>query len=136
MSPRARANRTDLNAPPTEPVTAAPNQEYGAAGAQRAAESVIPIGTPTETPTTGPGPRPASATQKPLPQPGEFPWLDPTNRPDEPVTTGLPSGPGAGPEVMHQAPPLVSDTLASLAASPNASARVIAMAQVAKSLGV
>jgi hypothetical protein len=38
--------------------------------------------------------------------PDEIPNLsDPTARPGEPVTTGLPFGPGAGPEVMGPAAP-------------------------------
>ena len=136
MSPRARqGNRTDLT---QEPVTAATGQEYGEASAQRQAEAAVPIGsTPTDAPpadmTADTTPRPAP---KPQVQPGTLPWLHPTNRPDEPVTTGLPFGPGAGPEALHSPPPLVSDTLASLAASPHASASVAAMAAVAKSLGV
>lgn len=35
------------------------------------------------------------------PAPGQIPGLDtPTLRPDEPVTTGLPTGPGGGPDVL------------------------------------
>jgi hypothetical protein len=30
--------------------------------------------------------------------PGELPWLHPTQRPGEPITSGLPRGPGPGPE--------------------------------------
>jgi hypothetical protein len=139
VSPRAaKPNRTDLNVPKQEPITAAPNQEYGDAGAQKDAQRAVPIGTPDpnappsdSTPVTA-----AAVAQRNWPQAGTFKWLHPTDRPDEPVTEGLPFGPGNGPEVLSQAPPLVSDTLETLAASPNASARVAAMAQVAKSLGV
>ena len=36
----------------------------------------------------------------------------PTERPQEPVTTGIAMGPGAGPEVMGQAAPMSADDMA------------------------
>ena len=129
--PRARAttyaNRTDLNAPANEPISAVPNQEYGKVTEQLNAQRAVPIGTP-------PGPQVAQAPTVPLTQPtsaavqpGSLPFLHPTNRPDEPVTAGLPFGPGPGPESVARAQPNLSrqmmdaaltsgsDTLANLA---------------------
>ena len=58
----------------------------------------------TEGPSTGYGDEAAlqaSLDQVPMVTPDEVPNLnDPTSRPTEPVTTGLPYGPGAGPEAM------------------------------------
>jgi len=87
----AYGQRTDLNkmAP-----SAAPGQTYGEAGAQKAAQQAVPMGStgqPAPQPTVTPG------------QYGPFDRL--TERPDSPVTTGNPLGPGPGPEVLPQAPP-------------------------------
>jgi hypothetical protein len=47
-------------------------------------------------PATPPGPPPT--TPQPTSYPEDSPMLsDPTNRPDEPITAGLPTGPGPGP---------------------------------------
>lgn len=62
------ANRSDLNAG-TQPVRAATNQPYGVAGQQQDAQQQIP-----------------------LPDFGA-----PTARPGEPITHGMPTGPGPGP---------------------------------------
>lgn len=86
----AYTNRTDLNAgprtsgPPTQPIRVATGQAYGQAGAQRAALQALPL--------------PQAAAPQPIP-------LDaPTQRPGEPITHGLPIGPGAGPEVLGPMP--------------------------------
>lgn len=94
MSDTGYAQRTDLLAP-----SAAPGQTYGEAGKQIAAQKAVPMGNPT--PTTPPQPRPTVT-------PGSMGPLDrATERPMEPVTTGNPLGPGAGPEVLPQ--PLPAD---------------------------
>ena len=60
----------------TQPISAEPGQPFGVAGQQRESQRTLPL-----------------------------PSLDaPTARPGEPVTTGLSTGPGAGPEVLG-APP-------------------------------
>jgi hypothetical protein len=104
-------NRTDLNQTRTLPAQAATGQPYGAAGAQLAAQKAVPMGTPPV-----PGPMPTGGAPMggapmgdpntpPPPGPGELPGLtDPTNRPGEPVTHGLPFGPGGGPGIFPQAP--------------------------------
>lgn len=89
---QAYSNRSDMR---TQKVQAAPGQAYGQAGAQQAAQRAVPVagGTPPP-PAPGPG-------QGPMAAPGPVPDLyRPTERPDEPVTHGLPYGPGAGPEVL------------------------------------
>lgn len=80
------SNRTDLNG--TVPVMAAPDQPYGEAGAQRAAQQAVPL-------------RGAPPVPRPPVTPDQVPnLLDPTARPGEPVTAGLPVGAGPGPEVL------------------------------------
>lgn len=80
------ANRTDLQNPTKKmAVTAAPGQTYGEAGAQRAAQQAVPMGTP----------------QAPVVAPGSLGPLDrPTERPLEPVTAGNPMGVGPGAEAL------------------------------------
>jgi hypothetical protein len=82
----AYGQRTDLN---KMPATAAPGQTYGEAGAQKAAQRAVPMGS---------SPQPAAPQSLP---PGSYGPLDrPTERPQEPVTTGNPLGAGAGPEAL------------------------------------
>ena len=67
--------------------------------------------------------------------------MHPTNRPNEPVTAGLSSGPGMGPEGMTGLGAVVNNgnaeagtlknLLSSLAQSPNSSAAVRSLAEVA-----
>lgn len=89
----AYSNRTDLNKPVA--VQAAPNQPYGQAKAQTDAQHIAPVAPPAGPPPAQ-GPPPA-----PLPQPGQGgDFTRPTDMPDQPITHGLPSGPGAGPEAL------------------------------------
>jgi len=130
--PRARAttypNRTDLNAPANEPLSAVPGQQYGKETEQLNAQRAVPIGTPPGPQVAQPPTVPLTrGTLQPQVQPGSLPFLHPTNRPDEPVTAGLPFGPGPGPEslptppvglshqIMGAALSSGSDTLANLA---------------------
>jgi hypothetical protein len=80
------ANRTDLQNPTKKmAVTTAPGQTYGEAGAQRAAQQAVPMGTP----------------QAPVVAPGSLGPLDrPTERPLEPITAGNPLGAGPGAEAL------------------------------------
>lgn len=85
-------------------VTAATGQQYGAATAQRAAQRALPMGpppAPATAPPAGPaGPGAATAPGPASPGPGAVvPLSAPSMRPNEPVTAGLPVGPGAGVEV-------------------------------------
>ena len=122
----AYANRTDLQAP-----AAATGQEYGRAGAQLAAQRAVPL------PAAPPPPAPTDAAAAAgtagggtaLPT-GAAPFGRPTDRPGEPLTTGISSGPGAGPEALaafsRPDPELENlrpylPTLELLASQPNAS---------------
>ena len=97
----AYANRTDLSA--AQAIKTVPGQAYGAAQQQREAQKVLPVaGTPMNVaaPAAG-GEVPAGAAAPAGPMPGEVPGLGmPSQRPDEPVTHGLPVGPGGGPEAL------------------------------------
>lgn len=91
-------NRTDLN----QPVRTTGEREPVYGTKKRQAE-VIQAGQMGQTPPIGPAP-------------GELPSLfDETARPDEPVTAGLPIGPGAGPDSLTPVP-VVDDALYELRA--------------------
>lgn len=99
---QAYGNRTDLNSERSLPVRAAPGQTYGQRQAQVEAQRAVPMAAPTApvaptAPTGGGGPAPGM----PPIMPGQFGGLTrPTERPLEPVTAGIKSGPGPGPEVL------------------------------------
>lgn len=66
------------------PVTTVPGQEYGAQAEQERQQQAVPMGA---APTIQQRPLPPSMTQ-------------PTQRPNEPVQAGLPTGAGPGPEAL------------------------------------
>lgn len=76
---QAYQNRTDLN----QPVRTTTGQQYGQAQQQQQSQQQIPL--PQAPPPMGPPPTPLDA---------------PSGRPDEPVTSGAPLGPGPGPESL------------------------------------
>lgn len=80
---------------------AATGQQYGKATAQMASQRALPVAPPpgpAVAPPTGGAPGPQ---MPPGPAPGQVVPLDaPSMRPDEPVTAGLPVGPGAGTEAL------------------------------------
>lgn len=79
--------RSDLAA---APVTTVPGQTYGQGVAQQRAQAAVPM--------AGQAVAPPPAPARPSMTPDDVPNLaDPTGRPDEPPTAGLPFGPGAGP---------------------------------------
>lgn len=83
-------NRTDLRNPAQKVAKmAATGQAYGEAGKQLAAQSAVPMGgSPMEA-----APPPA--------MPGQAGGLDRmTERPNEPLTAGMPFGAGPGPEAL------------------------------------
>lgn len=102
-------NRKDLNVNRGPlPVQAATGQAYGERAAQVAAQKAIPIARPATdavptAPPAGPGgaPAPSAPAVPGGPQPGAVVPLDaPSMRPGEPISAGLPIGPGAGPEAL------------------------------------
>lgn len=88
----------------------APSAGYGQRAAQERSVAAVPL------PAQAPPPAPASgggagAPAQGLPagpppvQPGGLgPLNAPTQRPNQPLTAGLPTGPGPGPEVLGMAP--------------------------------
>lgn len=101
------SNRTDLQANKL-PVTVVPGQQYGQGVAQRDAQRVVPMGAPPSpgvasapSPALGTAGGPSGPPQAPGPLPGQVIPLDaPTQRPNEPITAGMPLGTGPGPEAL------------------------------------
>ena len=110
---RAYPNRTDLNGQRALPAQTAPGQTYGAAQAQLLAQRQVPMGAPPLAlppgqsgamggagAAAGGAPPPAAPPQS-WPEPGSLGSLErPSERPDEPVTSGAALGPGPGPESL------------------------------------
>ncbi len=85
----------------TQPISMPHNQEYGVAKAQAESQRIQPIAGKPEGPKPSGTPTP---TVNPGLQPGQVPTLDdPSARPDEPLTAGLPIGPGPGPSSLSTA---------------------------------
>lgn len=136
----AYGNRTDLNA--AMPVQAATGQGYGEAGMQKAAQRAIPVA-PQQVSVAAPqAPAQAAPTtvSEQLPQqatyPGELRFLHPTDYPNEPTTSGIDMGPGAGSEALLTTRPAIANMLGALANSPNASATLMDLASAARTLGL
>lgn len=98
---------------------APPGLPYGQRQAAIQAQAAIPIAGPSGLPSTpspgGPAPDQGAllaAAQQYQPPAGNL--TAPTNAPAEPVTAGLPSGPGAGPGVLPNGPDIVGAQLRAL----------------------
>lgn len=107
---------------PSIPNTA-PSGQYGERAKLEAAQRAVPIGPgPGAAPPQG-APAPAESPQ--LMQPGGLGAFDRgTERPNEPVTAGIASGPGAGPAPQNTVPTTVSDLLGLLAQERGASPEI------------
>lgn len=94
---KAYANRSDLRGGNPLPVTVPTGQPYGAAKALEDQQRALPVSAPS-----GP-PRVATAsTATAGAGPGSFgDPLRATERPNEPLSAGLPWGPGPGPEALN-----------------------------------
>lgn len=90
---KAYSNRTDLNG--TQPVQAGPSQGYGQRAALERMQQAVPL--PQARPAATPA-APQAAPPTPPPTPPDF--FAPTARPDQPVTAGLSTGEGPGPEIL------------------------------------
>jgi hypothetical protein len=106
---KSYTNRTDMH----QPVTTVPGQVYGQATAQQNAQKALPL--PTQSTPPGGQARPTSPSSPtglppggpPPVGPGDLgPLHAPTGRPDEPLTAGLPTGPGPGPAALAPPDPL------------------------------
>lgn len=116
---QAYPNRSDLSgAPQISRPTVATGQPYGQASAQQAALRQVPL---AGNPPAQSGASPSMAGQStgpPAVLPGQLgPLHGATQRPNEPLTAGLPTGPGPGPEALNlpsqQQPADGTDQLAS-----------------------
>jgi hypothetical protein len=135
-----QANRADLTQPSAQAV---PDQPYGVAAQQRQAMNAIPLPVPQQASPAAPAPGGAASSPTPgvpsalpgAPMVGAAgPLTRPTERPNEPVTHGLPVGPGAGPEALQGVGAAarqgaveqgtLTHLLTSLAAGPNATSAI------------
>src|ERR1044072_3488759 len=96
---KAYGNRTDLNQTklPAASYPMGGNQGYGEQKAMMDAQAAVPVASP---PSPGPSAPPQAG---PLPG-GLGDFARPSDRPHEPLTHGLPTGPGGGPEVLKTMP--------------------------------
>jgi hypothetical protein len=99
------SQRSDGNQPVHSPGLDSPDMQYGDVAKLRQSMSNIPL------PGAGGPPRPTSAPGAPSMTPASrsgglpsFLFDGASGRPNEPGTEGLSTGPGAGPEVLPQAP--------------------------------
>jgi hypothetical protein len=103
---KSYTNRTDLQNKTTKVAKmAAKGQTYGSAGQQMQAQSVVPMGKPpTDTGAAG-------QPQKNYAMPGTIGSFDrPTERPNEPVTSGAPFGPGSTPFMAGTLPRMSTES--------------------------
>jgi len=93
------SNRSDLRNPAAKMAkTAVPGQAYGQAGAQLAAQAVVPMG-------GSPAPSAPAPAAPASPVPGAMgPLTRPTERPNEPLTAGASFGPGPTPGTQFVVP--------------------------------
>lgn len=105
----------------TLPATAASGQPYGEAGTQLQAQKQVPMAAGPPSPQAAPPPPqgPPGAPQGIGPEAAGLlanlrPLSGPTSTPNVPMTQGLASGPGAGPEAFQA--PIPSTTVSVLAA--------------------
>lgn len=91
--PGALSRRTDGG--PAQVLSAAPDQPYGDAGQELNDQRTQPMGGQAPLPPMPNVPSSAQGFQMPAYQGGDF--GAPSNRPGEPVTAGVPIGPGPGP---------------------------------------
>lgn len=89
-------NRSDLRGPGTPDIPKSfQGQPYGTATQQEAAQSAAPASPPVGPPGGG------GSVSPPTVPPGGFGAFNrPSEYPDRPITHGLSSGPGGGPELM------------------------------------
>lgn len=148
--PRANKanNRTDLPGKVATTVTA-PDQQYGNRTAQEQSMKMLPASAPPGAAGSPSGAQPGAApvaTPAPAGPPaslqaaGSLPWLHPTQRPAEPTTAGMRSGPGPGPAptgLMGLAQAQMNEQgslqmlLGHLASQPGASSVIKSLANVA-----
>ena len=128
MSPRASKGtntRTDLITPKLPAGTVEKGQAYGARTSQEQSLAMLPLGGPTPAaappasaapagPASPPGPAVPAAPAGPIPTPFEANghWTQTPSTNPNPVTSGLPNGPGPGSEAQG---PLMKSVMAQAA---------------------
>jgi hypothetical protein len=107
------------------PKAAPPSQEYGQQAASLRSQAIVPMGQAPQPAPPLPQPGPPGPVGPPLPPLGA-----PTALPNQPLTHGLPVGPGAGPEALTPLgpPTTTADLLQRLAQHPDASPDVAFLA--------
>jgi hypothetical protein len=84
-----------------QPIKAASGGSYGQVTALKEAQKVIPLPNVHAGQPVASGPALAAPAGAATVAPGDINFEGPTQRPNEPVTVGLPVGPGPGPEVLN-----------------------------------
>lgn len=102
---KAYPQRTDLQ----QPVRTAPSQTYGDAAAQAQAQRAVPL--PQQPGPPAVGPMPQGGPQAAAAQPPLDPFHRPSDRPGEPLTAGMATGPGPGPSAAQPVLDPVAETL-------------------------
>ena len=116
-----------------QPIRVAPGGQYGSRTALVQQQQSAPM---ASSQPSAPASVPTVPTNAPvMPSKPIIPLTAPTERPYEPVTTGVPNSPGAGPEVLHLPTPVQAqyatayDMFQSMAAQPGASPAIQYLAQ-------
>lgn len=91
-----------------QPIQVAPGGEYGSATALKQGQQAVPL--PNAQAVAAPQSVPSFGGTGGAVAPGDINFEAPTARPNEPVTAGLPVGPGPGPEALNM--PDESSTIA------------------------
>jgi hypothetical protein len=128
-------NRSDLRGGKL-PVQTGPSTQYGQAAASAASQKVVPLAPPPGPPPATGGATPPGGAGPTAPPPGGFGAFDrPSERPGEPVTAGMDSGPGPGSEALSPtmaAPdPLISGVALLNSLGPHVSPAVAALRDAA-----
>lgn len=137
--PGSYENRSDLAMTRNQPVQVAPGGEYGSRQASIESQKVAPLPQTVDAPPSADGGGMATALQAALGHNFQPVGLgDPSRRPSEPVTAGLPIGAGGGPELLSPLtgpdPNSLSSLLQSLASNARSS-DLQTLADLARSLG-
>ncbi len=96
--PGKYARRTDGG--PAQTMSAAPNQDYGSATQQLAAQRIAPMGGQEPLPPAAGLPSSGEAPQPSMPAFAGTDLNAPSERPGEPITHGVDIGEGAGSEIL------------------------------------
>ncbi len=111
----AYTNRSDLNANKALPAATGPSRTYGDSAASQRAQNIIPM---APQPAAGSAAQQLQPAAPPAPPAPVTDLYAPSDRPDEPITAGLPTGAGPGPEALNMGEPIVDELRALFLADP------------------